>query len=335
MALVRQSSGVSVVRTSSISGATTTPHQYKSGVEVQWLDLEFDPSIDAAFNNGPGEWYFSVVRDTAGAIYQDIYTLPTANDAGRPLDWENASGVPGQIHEIAVASSLNTFDPATTSVRIRILGSRLASYQGARSGAEKITDIHNWRAQYSGFDVFFRETPVSTWSANDEPNWEEWYATPTRTQNIFNRWEVLNSPKLLNWSPDVGNYDGWFIGTDSLTQPIAAAWNLQPLSGVLDYSRLFSGAQSIVLWDAGACPTKAESMYFAANITNAQVATQILYWNGLSTINSGVDATDCFNVTPTTPRSMSIATYNAAYNAYLNLQNTYGWNWGGTITWTP
>jgi hypothetical protein len=55
----------------------------------------------------------------------------------------------------------------------------------------------------------------------------------------------------------------------------------------------------------------------------------------LSTINSGVNASLCFSVTPTTPRSMNIASYNAAYNAYLNLQNTHGWNWGGTISWTP
>jgi hypothetical protein len=65
------------------------------------------------------------------------------------------------------------------------------------------------------------------------------------------------------------------------------------------------------------------------------VSAQILYWNGLSTINSGVNASQCFNLTVPTPRSMSITTYNAAYNAYLNLQNTHGWNWGGTITWTP
>lgn len=334
MALVRQSSGASVVRTSSISGATTTPYQYKSGVEVQWFDFEFDPSIDARFNNGPGEMYFSVIRDTIDPVYQDIYTLPTANDAGRTLDWTNQVGGIGALYEITIANSVNSpFDPATTSVRIRILGSRLVSYQGARSGGEKMTDIHNWRAQYSGFDNFFRETPVSTWSANDEPNWEEWYAIPSRTKSIFNRWEVMNSPKLLNWSPDVGNYDGWFIQTDSLTQPIAAAWNLQPLSGVLDYGGLFSGSNSVLVWDSGACPTRVESMYFLSNITDAQVSAQILYWNGLSTINSGVQASSCFNDAPTTPRSMSISSYNAAYNAYLNLQNTHGWNWGGTINW--
>jgi hypothetical protein len=339
MALARQSSGVSVVRTSSISGATTTPHQYKSGVEVQWLDLEFDPSIDANSNNGPGGMYFAVVRDTTGAVYQDIYTLPTANDAGRTLDWESASGSVGGLTVITVADPDpgrgNPFDPATTSVRMRILGSRLVSYTSANFGGRKLTDIHNWKAQYSGFDSFFYEPPMSTWSANDEPNWEEWYATPSRTQNMFSRWELMNSTKLLNWSPDVGNYDGWFRSTDSLTQPIAAAWNLQPLSGELDYTGLFSSAQSIILWDSGACPTKAENMYIGSNITDAQVSTQILYWDGLSTINSGVDASLCFSVTPTTPRSMNIASYNAAYNAYLNLQNTHGWNWGGTISWTP
>ena len=76
-------------------------------------------------------------------------------------------------------------------------------------------------------------------------------------------------------------------------------------------------------------------MYIGSNITDAQVSTQILYWDGLSTINSGVNASLCFSVTPTTPRGMNIASYNAAYNAYLNLQNTHGWNWGGTISWTP
>jgi len=333
MALVRQSSGAPTVRTSSISGATTTPHQYKSGVEIQWLDVEFDPSINADTFNGPGEMYFSVVRDTEGFVYQDIYTLPTANDVGRTLDWESAAGAIGNLTIIGVASAVNPFDPATTSVRMRILGSRLVYYTGAYYGGRKFTDVHNWKAQYSGLNNFFYESPMSNWSANDEPNWEEWYATPISIKNLFGRWELMNSPKLVNWSPDVGNYDGWFSRTDSLTQPIAARWNLQPLSGELDYTSLFSSSNSILVWDSGACPTRAEAMYRNSSITNAQVSAQILYWNGLSTINSGVNASQCFNITVPTPRTMSISSYNAAYNAYLNLQNTHGWNWGGTINW--
>lgn len=200
----------------------------------------------------------------------------------------------------------------------------------------KCTDITHWSGSRTrGWHYFFSYSPIVTWSANDEPDWQFYTRPSSSTVALFPNMQSMNEPKLLNWSPSPvsGNYGSWFRNADAFNQAIGPAWNLQNTGNGINLGSLFFSAANAPLFNGGGSPTDVSQMYMSSGISDADVETMLVFWNSAGVVTPNVDASLCFNVTPTTPRTMSQTTYAAGKAAYDNLQNVHGWTWSNTITW--